>query len=231
MQWTAMNTNRHVLRSASTLREQVIQGLRLSITDLTFRPGARLIERELCEMFGVSRTLIREALSQLVAEGLVQNIPHKGPIVAVISPIEAKALYEIRACLEALAGRLFTERATLEHRLALVGALKGLKDIRLAPPEEATPMFLKQKAVFYSVLLEGAGNSALTDMLRLMHTRVNMLRATTLSQAGRLEQSYQEIAEIVDAIERKDPDAAAMACQRHVQQAERLAVQLLSDIP
>jgi DNA-binding GntR family transcriptional regulator len=226
-----MNTNRHVLRSASTLREQVIQGIRLAITDLTFKPGDRLIERELCEMFGVSRTLIREALSQLVAEGLVQNIPHKGPIVAVISASEAKGLYEIRAALEALAGRLFTERATLEHRLALVGALKGLKDPKSAPLEDATPMFLKQKAVLYAVLLEGAGNSALTDMLRLMLTRVNMLRATTLSQPGRLEQSYDEIAEIVDAVERKDPEAAALACQRHVQQAEKLAVHLLSDLP
>jgi GntR family transcriptional regulator, trigonelline degradation regulator len=225
----SMNINRQVLRSVSTLRQQVIEGLRLCITDLTFRPGDRLIERELCEMLGVSRTLIREALSQLMAEGLVQNIPHRGPIVAVISPSEAKGLYEVRAALEALAGRQFTERATLEHRLALVGALKGLKDLRSAPPEDATLLFLKQKAKFYEVLLEGAGNSVLTDMLRLMHTRVTMLRATTLSQPGRLEQSYDEIAEIVDAVERKDPDAAALACQRHVHQAEKLAVQMLSD--
>jgi GntR family transcriptional regulator, trigonelline degradation regulator len=224
-----MNTNRRVLRPISTLRQQVIEGLRLCISDLTFRPGDRLIERELCEMLGVSRTLIREALSQLVAEGLIQNIPHKGPIVAVITQSEAKGLYEVRAALEALAGRHFTERATLEHRLALVSCLKDLKDIRDTPSDHATALFLKQKAKFYEVLLEGAGNSILTDMLRLVHTRVTMLRATTLSQPGRLAQSYDEIAEIVDAVERKDPDAAALACQRHVAQAERLAVQMLTD--
>jgi GntR family transcriptional regulator, trigonelline degradation regulator len=225
-----MNMNRRVLRPISTLRQQVIEGLRLCISDLTFRPGDRLIERELCEMLGVSRTLIREALSQLVAEGLIQNIPHKGPIVAVITQSEAKGLYEVRAALEALAGRHFTERATLEHRLALVGCLKDLKDIRDTPSDQATVLFLKQKAKFYEVLLEGAGNSILTDMLRLVHTRVTMLRATTLSQSGRLTQSYDEIAEIVDAVERKDPDAAAAACQRHVAQAARLAVQLLTDV-
>src|ERR1700678_320881 len=94
-----INMNRRVLRPISTLRQQVIEGLRLCISDLTFRPGDRLIERELCEMLGVSRTLIREALSQLVAEGLVQIIPHKGPIVAVMTADEARGLYEVRAVL------------------------------------------------------------------------------------------------------------------------------------
>src|SRR5580698_7752568 len=132
-----MNTNRQVLRPVSTLRQQVIEGLRLCITDLTFRPGDRLIERELCEMLGVSRTLIREALSQLVAEGLVQIIPHKGPIVAVITKEEAKGLYEVRAVLEALAGRQFTERATNDQRVALMQALKELASIKDMNVEEA----------------------------------------------------------------------------------------------
>lgn len=228
-----MNTNRQVLRPVSTLRQQVIDGLRACITDLTFRPGDRLIERELCEMLGVSRTLIREALSQLVAEGLIQNIPHKGPIVAVITPEEAKGLYEVRAALEALAGRHFTERATLEQRTALAGALKQLKDLldlKDVDSDEAIMHFLKCKAKFYDVFLEGAGNSVLTEMLRLVHTRVMMLRATTLSQPGRLEQSYDEIAAIVEAIKRQDADGAALACQQHVQQAEKLAAQVLSAI-
>ncbi|WP_158901323.1 GntR family transcriptional regulator [Burkholderia sp. L27(2015)] len=226
-----MNTNRQVLRPVSTLRQQVIEGLRLCITDLTFRPGDRLIERELCEMLGVSRTLIREALSQLVAEGLIQNIPHKGPIVAVITQTEAKGLYEVRAALEALAGSHFTLRATLEQREALTSALEDLRKLKSNQSDEATLLFLKQKAKFYDVILEGAANPVLTDMLRLVHTRVMMLRATTLSQPGRLEQSYEEIAEIVEAVKRNDPDAAALACERHVQQAEKLAVEVLADIP
>jgi DNA-binding GntR family transcriptional regulator len=226
-----MNTNRQVLRPASTLRQQVIEGLRLCITDLTFRPGDRLIERELCEMLGVSRTLIREALSQLMAEGLIQNIPHKGPIVAVITQTEAKGLYEVRATLEALAGRNFTERATLEQRAALVNAYKEIQDSKETQSQEATLLFLKQKAKLYDVLLEGANNPILTDMLRLIHTRVMMLRATTLSQPGRLAQSYMEITAIVDAVARGDAEGAALACQRHVQQAEKLAVQVLADIP
>src|ERR1700722_20076825 len=151
-----MNTNRQVVRPAATLRQQVIEGLRLCITDLTFRPGDRLIERELCEMLGRSRTLVREALSQLVAEGLIQIIPHKGPIVAVITQAEAKGLYEVRAALEALAGWHFTERATDEQREALGEALKELAVIKNMKTEESILQFLKQKSRFYDVILEGA---------------------------------------------------------------------------
>ncbi|MEA3093539.1 MAG: hypothetical protein QOJ04_4881 [Caballeronia sp.] len=223
-----MNTNRLVVRSVATLRQQVIDGLRACISDLTFKPGDRLIERELCEMLGVSRTLIREALSQLVAEGLVQIIPHKGPIVSVMTGDEARGLYEVRAVLEALAGRQFTERATDEQRVALKEAFNPLALIRDVQGQEGIMLFLKQKARFYDVMLEGAGNPVLMEMLRLVHTRVMMLRATTLSQEGRLPQSYDEIATIVDAVMRHDADAAAAACKRHVEQAERLAVQVLA---
>jgi DNA-binding GntR family transcriptional regulator len=225
-----MDTNRLVVRPAATLRRQVVEGLRSCISDLTFKPGDRLVERELCEMLGVSRTLIREALSQLVAEGLVQIIPHKGPIVAVITKEEAKGLYEVRAVLEALAGRQFTERATNDQRVALMQALKELASIKDMNVEEAILLFLKQKAKFYEVMLDGAGNPVLTEMLRLVHTRVMMLRATTLSQEGRLAQSYDEISAIVDAVMRNDADQAAAACKRHVEQAERLAVDVLVDI-
>jgi GntR family transcriptional regulator, trigonelline degradation regulator len=230
MKKEGMNTNRQVVRPAATLRQQVIEGLRLCISDLTFKPGDRLIERELCEMLGVSRTLIREALSQLVAEGLVQIIPHKGPIVAVITKEEAKGLYEVRAVLEALAGRQFTERATPDQRVALVQALKELAAIKDMKAEEVTLLFLRQKAKFYDVILEGAGNPVLMEMLRLVHTRVMMLRATTLSQKGRLAQSYDEISAIVDAVMRNDATEAANACKRHVEQAEKLAVDVLADI-
>jgi DNA-binding GntR family transcriptional regulator len=224
-----MNTNRLVVRPVATLRQQVIDGLRSCISDLTFKPGDRLIERELCEMLGVSRTLVREALSQLVAEGLVQIIPHKGPIVSVMTGDEARGLYEVRAVLEALAGRQFTERATDEQRVALKQALHELSSIRDMEGQEGIMLFLKQKARFYDVMLEGASNPVLTEMLRLVHTRVMMLRATTLSQEGRLPQSYDEIAAIVDAVLRNDADAAAAACKRHVEQAERLAVQVLAE--
>jgi len=181
-------------------------------------------------MLGVSRTLVREALSQLGAEGLVQNIPHKGPIVSVIGSAEARGLYEVRAELEGFAGQLFTERASVAQRKALSRALKELER-SVAKDEDPIMGFLMRKAKFYEILLEGTGNPVLTEILRVAHARIMMLRATTLSQPGRLEQSRREIAAIVDAVARNDPQAASLACRVHVQEAGKLAAEVLADIP
>ena len=224
-----MNTNvsplnRKVLRPISTLKQQVSDTLRGCITDLTFKPGTRLIERKLCEMLGVSRTLIRESLSQLIAEGLVQHIPHKGPIVTVVDAKEAKSLYEVRATLEALAARRFTIHATDEQRAELKLALHNL----INPGDEDPVLhFLKSKQRFYEVMLRGSDSPVLSEMLRLIQARVTLLRASTLSQPGRLDESYNEIEAIMLAAIRGDADGAAEAAQFHVLQAEQIATRLL----
>ena len=215
---------RPVLRPVSTLRQQVIESLRGCITDLTFKPGDRLIERELCEMLGVSRTLVREALSQLMAEGIIQTIPHKGPIVTVLDAKDAKGLYEVRAQLEALAAKRFALHATAAQRAELQLALRHLVDHGDADP---TLHFLQAKGRFYDVLLTGGDNAVLAEMLKLVHTRVTLLRATTLSQPGRLKTSYKEIEAIVKAACAGDGEKAALAAQLHVRQAEQLAARLL----
>ncbi|OUL96435.1 GntR family transcriptional regulator, partial [Paraburkholderia hospita] len=95
-----------------TLRHQVENMLRQAIMSGRFAPGARLIERELCESLGVSRTSVREALRKLEAEKLVRSVPHKGPIVAVISPQEASELYALRGLLEGFAAHEFARLAS-----------------------------------------------------------------------------------------------------------------------
>src|SRR5215471_5621253 len=115
-----------VVRNTVTLRQQVLEVLRSAILNFQFKPGDRLIERELCELTGVSRTSVREALRHLESEGLVQNLPNKGPTVARVTREEAQALYEVREVLEGLAARLFTERATAKQVAALEMALQRL---------------------------------------------------------------------------------------------------------
>ena len=94
------------------LREQVAERLRLAIATGRFPAGTRLIERELCEMMGVSRTSLREALRELQADGLITLQPNKGLSVSVISERTARSIYQVRATLEGLAARLFAQNAT-----------------------------------------------------------------------------------------------------------------------
>ena len=74
------------------LREQVAEKIRDAIVGGTFPPGMRLIERELCERLGVSRSSIREALRQLEVDGLVTNPPNRGPTVTVIDAATAQSI-------------------------------------------------------------------------------------------------------------------------------------------
>lgn len=90
-----------VERRTTTLRELVLEKMRTAILDARFLPGDRLVERTLCEELGVSRTVVREVLRHLEAEGLVDTVPNQGPIVAVLDLDRAAEIYEIRSLLRA----------------------------------------------------------------------------------------------------------------------------------
>jgi GntR family transcriptional regulator, trigonelline degradation regulator len=215
-----------VVRSLVSLKKQVVESLRTAIFDRRFSPGDRLVERELCEMLDVSRTLLREALSQLEAEGVVQIIPHRGPIVAVYSAEDAKSIYEVRAALEEMAGRCFVERATEQECKALETAFAEMKR---SCTSKLGADHLTVKTKFYAALTTGAHNPVLVEMLRLIHGRVSMLRATTLAQPGRLAASLAELGNIVKSIKARDAEAAARACRLHVENAGVIAINILAE--
>jgi GntR family transcriptional regulator, trigonelline degradation regulator len=213
-----------VERNPAPVRTQVLDNLRQAIVERQLVPGQRLIERELVELTGVSRTSIREALRELAAEGLVTAIPNKGTVVARVSAEEARQLYEVRSALEGLAGRLFVQNATQAQRNALVKAMQRIE--RLAA--KGAPL-INAKDSFYEVLFEGGGNEALRSVTAGLHARVSVLRALSLSVPGRAAQSLQEMRDIVDAVLAGDADAAARACSRHVEEAGRVGVQALGE--
>src|SRR5215831_16842550 len=80
-----------VSREGQSLRSMTVTSLRKAILSLHFKPGEKLTERELCELTGVSRPLMREALRDLEAPGLISNVPHKGPAVAMLTRNDARA--------------------------------------------------------------------------------------------------------------------------------------------
>jgi DNA-binding GntR family transcriptional regulator len=205
-------------RVAAPLREQVLELLRSEIVEMRLRPGQRLVERELVEQIGVSRTTVREALRQLAAEGLVTTIPQKGAIVAIPSAAEAEEVYEVRALLEGLLVREFAQNASEAQVSALRAAFARLE--RSTGADEARVM-LQAKNRFYEVLFEGAANATVRSILEGLQARVTVLRATSLTADGRPEESVGEIRTIVEAIERRDADAAAAAASLHVRQAAR----------
>lgn len=206
-----------VSRVAAPVREQVLQLLHQEIVEMRLQPGQRLVERELIERIGVSRTTIREVLRQLSAEGLVTTIPQKGAIVAVPSLKDAREVYEVRALLEGVLARHFAEKASDEQVAALRGAFTEMAR-RWAESEDPREL-LRSKAALYAVLFDGADNQTVRTILEGFQARIAVMRAATLAEPGRAEQSIAEIKALVDAIERRDADAAEQASRHHVEQA------------
>ncbi len=216
-----------ISREPAPIRQQTVVILRNEISEGQFKPGERLIERKLCELIGVSRTSIREALRQLEAEGLIKVIPNKGPIVATVTPEEARDIYQVREVMESLACRDFAERASTSQIEALVGMLKHFE--RVVPQADGREL-VKAKNDFYTILLDGCGNKLVKSFLLSLHARISLLRSTSLSQPGRHLQSLKEISAIVRAIEQRDPEAAWESSVIHVRHAEAVALGVLAKL-
>lgn len=213
-----------VERGAS-IRDQVAGAIRDAITDLRFRPGEVLIERELCDATGASRATVREALRRLESEGLVISAPGHGTRVAGIGRQEAIDLYEVRAVLEGMAGYLFAHRASEERQRALGDAVR-----RIATQADDAMAMLRAKREFYDVLFEGASNAELCKMLDVLHRRVSLLRAASLSVPGRARQSVIELSEIAAAASVHDAERTAHLCIEHVYAAARAGLGSIAEM-
>jgi DNA-binding GntR family transcriptional regulator len=218
-----------VSRETATLRLRVEEKLRSAIVSGRFPPGARLIERELCELMGVGRTSVREALRQLEAEGLVTAVPHRGPTVSEISVDEATQLYAVRALLEGYAGRLFAERQGTEALSdETVKFTRALKQLTAATKATDNRALIRAKTHFYACLMEGSGNAVVKQMLTTLHNRITLLRITSMTQPGRLKKSMREVQDIHDAILAGDGARAEAACVLHINAAAEAALAVLT---
>ena len=217
--WTA----KPVGRVAAPLREQVLAALRQAILDFELKPGQRLVERELMEQLAVSRTTVREALRELTSEGLVTVVPQRGAVVATPSLDDAVDLYEVRAALESLVVQRFVERASDEQVMRLDAAVQGFQDASIRTAD--IRQILAAKDLFYVVLIEGARSSALQALLEGIQARVQVLRATSLSEEGRTFAAVRELRAVVDAIKQRDAPLAARLTADHIRAAAATALQ------
>lgn len=212
------------IEDVPTVRAIVAQKLRKAIMSGNLKPGQRLVERELCEMMGVSRPSIREALRLLEADGLVNTVPHRGPMVSTISLDEARQLYAARAVLEGFAGR---ECARL-HDPAVVRRIgDALTRLKAALAEPDMIAILESKTDFYAALIGGCRNTFIERMLKPLHDRITLLRITSMSQPKRINKSLREVTAIWRAIQSGDEDLAERCCVDHVKAAAVAALDMI----
>jgi DNA-binding GntR family transcriptional regulator len=215
-----------VAGTISTTTERTISALRQGILDLHFKPGQRLIERELCELTGVSRTSLREALRHLAAEGLVQNVPNKGTVVATVTIDDARQIYEVRGAIEGLAARLFTKRVTDAEITRLSEAARRYE---AAAKRKDVDAVLASLTAFYDIIFDGCGNELAATMIRSLHARMQYLRTTTTLRQTNADtrRSIENFRDIARAVRARDPAAAEAACIAQVEHAASVAMAVL----
>ncbi len=175
-----------------------------------YKPGDRLVESELAERFGVSRTPIREALQRLETQSLLER-DGRSLIVASLDHNQMAELYVVRRELEGLAARLAAKHATEEE-------IRVLQEMVVADNELiGDPVALSRaNRRFHEQIHLASHNRYLVQQLDLVHRTMALMATTSLAAEGRGEIAQSEHKGIVDAIAARDEDAAAKALQDHI---------------
>jgi DNA-binding GntR family transcriptional regulator len=207
-----------VLRVAAPLRQQVIELMRAAIADGRYASGDRLIERELCERLGVSRPILREALRQLEAEGLVRTVPQRGIEVVTLTVEDVRQIYQVRAALESVAAAEFVTHASEAQWSDLAQAVDAFE----AAAAEGVPTRIRAaKTRFYDTLMAGCGNPTMAQILKELHNRILLLRGSSLAEPGRLPHTVLEVRAIHAALAARDPAAVRAAYEAHIEAAAK----------
>ena len=178
-----------------------------------YRPGDRLVESELAERFGVSRTPVREALQRLETQAMLVR-DGRSLIVATLDHNQLAELYTVRAELEALAARLAARHATPEEVRVLNGMIAEDR-VSGRDPEALA----RTNRRFHHQLHLASHNRYLVQQLDLVRRSMALMARTTLAAEGRDETALDEHQAIVEAIRNGDGDAADRAVRAHISQA------------
>lgn len=212
------------LDSYKPLREIVLEALREAIVNGVLIPGERLMEIQLAEEMGVSRTPVREAIRKLELEGFVVMIPRKGAYVAGVSFKDVKDVFEIRAALEGLAAGLAAEKVTQEEIEQMERALHYERE-----PDSLEEM-VQSDTDFHALLYKASRNERLINILANLREQIQRFRTTSLAVPGRVKNAIQEHRAMVDAIARHDVEDAQSLASTHIENAANIMYDALREI-
>lgn len=210
------------LDSYKPLRELVLEAIREAIITGVLKPRERLMEIQLAEELGVSRTPIREALRKLELEGFIVMVPRKGAYVADISFKDIADVFEIRAALEALAAGLAAERITEEEMEYLERHLVEKAD---AIARQDMIRLVEIDTQFHEAVYRASRNERLFTIINNLREQIQRFRTTSLAYPGRMKQSLEEHRVIVEAIQARDVPGARQAAQDHIENAENSMIE------
>lgn len=197
------------------LKEYVYHELKKKLISNVIKPGERIYEEVIAEELEVSRTPVREAINQLVAEGFVENRPRKGIFAAEISREELAKMLDVRIALESLAIKLCCERITEGQVKELRGILKKLED-NLTKKDYIEASQWDSK--IHRFIAEVADNKKLTSYINDIQDVFAYTRGYNIKWTDKkVERSISEHRKIVEAIAEKDENSAIMVVKKDIE--------------
>jgi DNA-binding GntR family transcriptional regulator len=206
------------LDSYKPLREVVAETLRDAIVSGVLKPGERLMEIQLAEELGVSRTPVRESIRKLELEGFVVMVPRRGTYVTDLSIKDINEVYEIRTVLDVLAAGLAAERITeeeleeLERLLVQIGEFVDQNDVE---------KLIEFDSQFHDVLYRATRNDRLVGIINNLREQFTRFRSISMKYPGRMKNTVEEHTRLVEAIAQRNPDLAQQVAREHMENSEQ----------
>lgn len=207
------------------LRKVVSESLRKAIKDGVLKPGERLMEIQLADELGVSRTPIREAIRKLELEGFVVMVPRRGTYVADISLKDIAQVFEIRSALEELSAGLAAERITPDE---LEDLERILVEINEYIANDDFDKIVDADIRFHDVLYHASRNNRLVDILNNLREQMLRFRSISMHYPGRLAATWEEHRQLVENIANHNSAQARKIAKKHMENSEKTLLKGIS---
>lgn len=205
------------------LREIVFETIRNAIVSGDLKPGERVMEVQMAESLGVSRTPVREAIRKLELEGLIIMLPRKGAYVADLSVKDLTEVMEIRASLEGLAAGLASVRIDAAEIEELeIYALKFHKSI-----EEDVDVLILRDFEFHEAVFKASRNERLIQLNNNLIEQVQRFREMYHKKVNKPKETSKEHYAIVEAISNGDVDRAEKLARVHIENTEKAILKMM----
>jgi DNA-binding GntR family transcriptional regulator len=213
------------LSTPASLKEQAYVAIKRAILSLDLEPGEALVEADLAQQLGISKTPVRTALHELEREGLVTKVLYKGTYVTEITLRDVQEIFQIRAALEGLAARL---AAPVIEDSELAEAQQLLRVMEEALDRGDNGLASQCGASFHEVILQQADNQRLQLIVHNLDDHLQRYRLLSDSIRGRLRKSLGEHRAVLIALQGRDPDLAEQRLRGHL---DSVLAELLAEPP
>ncbi len=212
------------LNDYKPLREVIFNTLREAIIVGELKPGERLMEVQLADKMGVSRTPVREAIRKLELEGLVEMLPRKGAHVADLSVKDIMDVLEVRSTLDGLASSLSAARITDDEIKELKHLLSQFANY---VEKDNLQGLIKKDVEFHDVIYRSSRNDKLIQISNNLREQVQRFRVIYIKDYSSSKDLVREHNEIFEAITGRNPEAAMKCAQKHIKNQEETIIKAI----